>query len=113
MERKQYVKELPNEEIELHGETETYQYPVSSITAMQVSPLDHPFVEAKETSYWVLRVCIHASECTPEERMIFTSPTEEGVEQIRAEINRIRFREHDRGHNPGFLTRILKVIKGV
>ncbi len=128
MERKQYVKELPNREIELHGETETYQYPVGAITAMQVDYNDGKHIitdEQEKPPYYILRVILgwdtgdHYAD-----RIVFTAPTEEGVEEIRAEINRIRFKECEcrhalvlLAHGPvGSLIRlkawILKVISG-
>ncbi len=129
MERKQYVKELPNKEIELRGETETYQYPVGAITAMQIDYDDGRSIitdEQEKPPYYILRVILgHDTANHYAERIIFTAPTEEGVEEIRTEINRIRFKECECGHAPillaygpvGCLRRlkawILKVIKGV
>ena len=129
MERKQYVKELPNREIELHGETETYQYPVGAITAMQIDYNDGKHIitdEQEKPPYYILQVILgYDTEDRYAERILFTAPTEEDVEKIRAEINRIRFKECECDHAPillaygpvGCLRRlkawILKVIKGV
>jgi hypothetical protein len=103
MAREQFVKELPLGEIELHGETETYQYPVKRITGMQISHMDHPYIREKEAPYWILRVILTGVsdiESYSEERIIFTSPTDEGVESIRAQINQIRYSQ--KGHQSGF-----------
>jgi hypothetical protein len=97
--REQFIKELPNGEIELHGETKTHQFHPSQITAMQIRYEDGKILriirDEEVEPYWALIVISgRSSEYPSEDRIVFTASTEGEVEKIREEINNIRYKKN-------------------
>lgn len=97
----QFVKALPHGEIELHGDDETLQCNAGAITSMKIhvnDGMEHQFVEGKcervqvRPLLHILVVVIgYDTENHYAERITFSAPTEEGVEEFRNQINKIRY----------------------
>jgi len=121
MEKKQFVKVLPNNEIELHGADETYQCPISEIAEMEIcfdDGMGFGWIDGdckkvpSKPQRWILIVMIGRN---PErKRILFIASSEMDAEGYRLMINQIRHASFTLSVSPpseSWFARVLRSIK--